>query len=179
MPIREFLELAPMLALLVWAAAVDLRTRRIPNWLTGALVAGGLLQGALACTSVGLGQASTGLLVGFAFTFVLFALGGMGGGDVKLVAGIGAWVGPSRILEILAAEAVIGMLIVVGQALLARRVGPLVRSSAVLVMNAAVSGDLTCPEDNRKEAVASRRLPYAVPALFATLTVLAIGRRWL
>jgi prepilin peptidase CpaA len=179
MPIREFLELAPMLALLVWAAAVDARTRRIPNWLTGALVAGGLVQSGLAYASITPSQACAGLAVGFGLTFVLFALGGMAGGDVKLIAGIGAWVGPARVAEIFTAEALIGMLIVIIHAMLARRVGTLVRGSAVLVMNAAVSGDLTCPEDARNESMAGKRLPYAVPALLATVAVLASGRRWL
>ena len=149
------------------------------RWPVSALAAAGLVQSALVYASVTPGQAWAGLAVGFALTFVLFALGGMGGADVKLVAGIGAWVGPARVLEIFAAETLIGMLIVITQAMLARRIGTLVRGSAVLVMNAAVSGDLTCPEDQHNDAAAGRRLPYAVPALLATIAVLASGRRWL
>jgi prepilin peptidase CpaA len=170
MSMRELLEFGPMLALLVWAAVVDLRSRRIPNWMTGALVATGLVQSGMAFWSLTTGQAWAGIGVGFGLTFVLFALGGMGGGDVKLFAGIGAWVGPVRVIEIFAAEAVIGMVIVIVRAVQRRRMGTLMRSSAALVMNAAVSGDLSCPEETK--AGAERRLPYAVPALLATVAVL-------
>jgi prepilin peptidase CpaA len=178
MSMREFLQVLPMLLLLLWAAVVDLRSRRIPNWLTGALVAGGLLQSGMVFSSLSTGQAWGGIGVGFGLTLVLFALGGMGGGDVKLMAGIGAWVGPARVLEILAVEAVIGMVIVLTRATGERRVGALVRSSTVLVMNAAVRGDMSCPEEPADEQ-GKRRLPYAVPALLATLAVLLSGRRWL
>src|SRR5438874_1022002 len=138
MSMRELLEFGPMLALLVWAAVVDLRSRRIPNWMTGALIATGLVQSGMAFWSLTSGQAWAGIGVGFGLTFVMFALGGMGGGDVKLFAGIGAWVGPVRVIEIFAAEAVIGMIIVIVRAMQRRRMGTLMRSSAALVMNAAV-----------------------------------------
>jgi prepilin peptidase CpaA len=177
MSLREILPFAPLLGLLVWAAVVDLRRRRIPNWMTGALVASGLAQSGLAFWSLTSGQAWAGLGAGFALTFVLFALGGMGGGDVKLFAGIGAWVGPMRVLEIFAAEAVIGMVIVLAQAMRRRRVGTLVRNSAVLVINATVSGDLSCPPESENERAGEKRLPYAVPALVATVAVLVLGRR--
>jgi prepilin peptidase CpaA len=178
MSMREFLQVLPMLLLLAWAAVVDLRSRRIPNWLTGALVAGGLVQSGMVFSSLSTGQAWAGIGVGFGLTFVLFALGGMGGGDVKLMAGIGAWVGPARVLEIFAAEAVIGMVIVILRAASERRVAALARGSAVLVMNAAVRGDMTCPDEPGDDQ-GKRRLPYAVPALLATLAVLLSGRRWL
>jgi prepilin peptidase CpaA len=180
MAMREFLQFVPLLALLVWAAVVDVRCRRIPNWMTGALVASGLAQSGLAFWSLSSGQAWAGLGAGFGLTFILFALGAMGGADVKLFAGIGAWVGPMRVVEIFAAEAVIGMLIVLAQAMQRRRVGTLMRNSAVLVMNAAVSGDLSCPEESQRSGQAGKkRLPYAVPALVATVAVLALGRRWM
>jgi prepilin peptidase CpaA len=177
MAVREMLQFAPLLGLLVWAAVVDLRSRRIPNWMTGALVASGLMQSGLAFWSLSSGQAWAGLGAGFGLTFILFALGGMSAGDVKLFAGIGAWVGPMRVVEIFAAEAVIGMVIVLAQAMRRRRVGILMRNSAVLVMNAAVSGDASCPEESEKNK--GRLLPYSVPALAATVGVLVLGWRFL
>lgn len=76
------------------AAIWDLRTRRIPNILTfgaalAAIVAHGYSGGAF-----GAGWAVTGWLVGVAFFLPIFALGGMGAGDVKLLAALGAWLGP-------------------------------------------------------------------------------------
>src|SRR3954465_14604230 len=102
---REVLALLPMLLLLVWAAVVDVRARRIPNWLTGTLAIGGLVQGAMGGSSSGLGAGGGGVVGGvgggggglwggFGITFVFLALGGGGAADVKLFAGIGAWLGP-------------------------------------------------------------------------------------
>jgi prepilin peptidase CpaA len=175
----ELLQFVPMVVLLAWAAAIDVRCRRIPNWLTGALVASGLAQSALPYWSLTPGQAMGGLAAGFGLTFLLFVLGGMCGGDVKLFAGIGAWVGAVLVVKIFAVEAVIGMLIVVAQGLCRRRMGALVRNSTVLLVNAAVRGDLSCPEEPSPSGDAERHLPYAVPALLATLAVLWAGRRWM
>ena len=171
--------MAPMLTLLSMAAAIDLRSRRIPNWLTASLIATGLVQSSLVFSSVSVGQAWAGLGVGFGLTFVMFAVGAMGGGDVKLFAGIGAWVGPLCVVQIFAVEAVIGMVVVVAQAVHAGRLRALARGSAVIAMNAAVRGDLSCPEEPMSAANINR-LPYAVPTLLATVTVLLLaGRRYL
>jgi Flp pilus assembly protein protease CpaA len=65
---REVLALLPMFVLLVWAAVVDVRSRRIPNWLTGAMVAGGLIQGVMGVSNIGIGAGAVGLMVGLAIT---------------------------------------------------------------------------------------------------------------
>jgi prepilin peptidase CpaA len=84
-------------ALALCAAAVvwDVRTRRIPNLLT----LGGALAGLALHTSTlglpGVWHSFSGWLVGCALFFPFFALGGMGAGDVKFLAAMGAWLGPS------------------------------------------------------------------------------------
>jgi prepilin peptidase CpaA len=83
------------LALLVGTAAVveDLRFRTISNWTTlGAMVAG-LAYHALTSGWAGLGSSLIGLVVGFCAFLAFYLLGGMGGGDVKLMAGFGAILG--------------------------------------------------------------------------------------
>jgi len=79
----------------VIAAVCDVRSRRIPNVLTfGA--AGLAFVYALATAGVGgLGLAAGGWLAGAALFFPFFALGGMGAGDVKLLAALAAWFGPA------------------------------------------------------------------------------------
>ena len=179
MDMRAILDFLPLVVLLTWAVVVDLRTRRIPNWMTGAMVATGLVQSGMAHWSLTVGQAWGGLGVGFGLTFIMFALNAMGGGDVKMFAGIGAWVGPGRVFEIFAVTAIVGMVIVVWQAIQERRMKALLRGSAMIVMNAAVTGDLTCPQEPVKDPAGPRRLPKAVPTLIATVVVLFSGRRWL
>jgi prepilin peptidase CpaA len=80
------------------ACVTDLHTRRIPNVLTfGAALAGLLYQ--LATGGIdGLGQAALGWVVGVVFFLLPFALGGLGGGDVKLLGALGAWLGPGDVV---------------------------------------------------------------------------------
>ena len=85
------------------AAVFDYRTGHIPNWLTlGALGAATLLQVGTGAAHAGLHGAGAGALtamLGFAACSlvpdVLYRLAGMGGGDVKLLAALGALCGPS------------------------------------------------------------------------------------
>jgi prepilin peptidase CpaA len=76
------------------ACACDLRSRRIPNILTMTAALAGLTFRAALGGLPGAGSSLAGCLVGGALFFPLFALGGLGAGDVKLVAAVGAWLGP-------------------------------------------------------------------------------------
>ena len=168
----------PMLGLLTWAAAVDVRCRRIPNWLTFSLVLAGLGQSFTWARTVGPADAVLGLLTGFGLTFLLFGLGALGGGDVKLVAGVGAWLGPMAALVVFAAAAVIGMVIVLVQAAVQGRLAKLFRNSAVIAMSFATTGDAAGLDGAAETGRAcsegtGRPLPYAVPVLVATLLVVA------
>jgi prepilin peptidase CpaA len=91
------MNLFQMIAIAVSVAAVawDVTTRRIPNALTfGAAIAAVAVHGYLEGWT-GLGAPLAGWLVGAALFFPFFALGGMGAGDVKLLAAVGAWLGPA------------------------------------------------------------------------------------
>jgi prepilin peptidase CpaA len=73
------------------STAVDLRTRRVPNVLTLGAAALGV---AVHATAGGATQSLFGWLTGLVLFLPLFALGGLGAGDVKLLAAFGAWLGP-------------------------------------------------------------------------------------
>lgn len=168
----------PMLALLTWAAVVDVRSRRIPNWLSFSLMLTGLGQSAAWCRTVdGPGDAFLGLLTGFALTFALFGLGALGGGDVKLLSGIGAWLGPVPVLLVFALAAVIGMVFVLIQAAAQGRLSKLFRNSAVIAISLAQAGESGLDQAAETGRTCSgntgRPLPYAVPVLLATLIVIA------
>jgi prepilin peptidase CpaA len=86
------------LSLSLIACATDLRSRRIPNVLTFGGAAAGIVFHLIAGGPAGAGTAALGWLAGCALFFVPFALGGMGAGDVKLIAALGAWLGPADTL---------------------------------------------------------------------------------
>lgn len=87
-----------VLAVALAAVVTDLRARRIPNVLTlGAAAAAWIFAAATGGLSA-LGTSFLGWLVGALLFFPLFALRGMGAGDVKLVAALGAWMGPLQAL---------------------------------------------------------------------------------
>jgi prepilin peptidase CpaA len=98
------------------AAMFDLRTGRVPNVLTFGAVAAGVLVAVTLNGLSGLGTSLLGCVVGLALFFPLFALGGMGAGDVKLLAAFGAWLGPVDVFwaAIWASLVGGGMAIVVG-----------------------------------------------------------------
>jgi prepilin peptidase CpaA len=170
---------APLLALLVWAAIVDGRTRRIPNWLTFTMILSGFVVNILALGPTTPGQSMLGFVVGFGLPLILFILGAIGGGDVKLLAGIGAWMGPEVVLKVFAIAAIAGAVIVITQALMQRRGKVLMRNSALLAVNIAHLGDVGV-DHVRKTGQASRSvdrpLPYAVPVLIAMAILMA--RSW-
>lgn len=95
-------------AVLVEAALIDGWKLKVPNWLTFHMVLGGLGYAAYAGGTTGFLWALAGAAVGLATLLPLHAIGGMGAGDVKLMAGVGAWMGPSLTLGAFAASAVVG-----------------------------------------------------------------------
>jgi prepilin peptidase CpaA len=169
--------LAPMLALLVWAAAVDLRSRRIPNWLTLTLVVSGLLQSLIFHSHITVSEAGLGLLVGLGLTFLPFALGAMGGGDVKLMAGVGAWLGAMAVFQVFLVAAVVGLVIVLAQCSQQGRLAVLLRNSSVLVFSIMHLNELGVEhvsETGKASRSVDRPLPYAVPVLAAVLLLIAV-----
>jgi len=90
------------------AALWDIRFRRVPNRVSLAIAATGLIlglaQGAVAASVLG-------LAVGLGLLLVPFARGWLGAGDVKLLAAVGAWLGPQRTLYCALAAAVFGGLL--------------------------------------------------------------------
>ena len=98
--LRANSHLALPFLLACWMAVGDVRTRRIPNYLTlGAALAGlGFQFGTHGWA--GVGQGFLGLCVGFSLMIGFYLKGGMGAGDVKALAALGAWLGPLSTLSL-------------------------------------------------------------------------------
>lgn len=94
---------------LLWSAvASDLADRRIPNWISLGIVLLFLLYCSLNGATVSLAPHLYWALATFAGLFLVFALGRIGGGDVKLSTAVMLWVGPDRGLRFLYITAIGG-----------------------------------------------------------------------
>jgi len=92
----------------LWISWGDLKTRRIPNYLTFGAALAGLAYNLGVSGWGGLGDGLLGLLLGFGFLIVPYIMGGMGAGDVKALAALGAWLGPTGTLYLFCYMAIAG-----------------------------------------------------------------------
>jgi prepilin peptidase CpaA len=79
--------------LLIVAAAIDFWKLKVPNWLTYPMIFSGWISAAVTVGWEGLWASFVLSLFGLALLLPLYAIGGMGAGDVKMQAGFGSWIG--------------------------------------------------------------------------------------
>ena len=158
----------PLLILMAIGAVIDWRSRRLPNWLTLLTLMVGLGLSIRGATQVGIGQSLAGTAVGFVLLFPAFALGALGGGDVKLLAAVGAWTGPLGVIIVLLLTTVFGGVLSVAQAIQAGKLRALLRNSGLLAANLVhvrTLGADHIEQTGKRFRSIDRPLPYAVPML--------------
>ena len=164
------MKLVPVLVVLisVVACVTDLRSRRIPNVLTlgGALAA--LVYHATSGGVVGLLIASSGWIVGLALFFLPYALGGMGGGDVKLLAALGAWLGPLGAVWLALYTGLAGGVLAIGVAWRRGYLPVALKNVWLLLAHWRVVGIAPLAEVSFA-GNSGPRLAYAVPILIGTV----------
>ncbi|HMH06531.1 MAG TPA: prepilin peptidase [Terriglobales bacterium] len=155
------------LAIASVGAVKDFRGHRIPNWLTYS----GLLVALLVRLGLGGWTELRGGLLGMLFAggifFLLFLLGGMGGGDVKLMAAVGAWVGLAHVGILLIMSAIAGGLLAVGYVLVHKRMFESLRNVMELVRHHLTEGLAPHPTLNVQQA-GTLRLPYGLAIAIGT-----------
>ena len=158
----------PVLVALAIATVTDLRSRRIPNWLVYPLMLSGLCVSGWRYGLHGIGQSASGFALGAVLFGALALMGGMGMGDVKLLAGVGAWVGPSQLLVALVLTGIVGGIMALCWAIAGGFVGELFRGTGDLVFGMKRRGLRPHPTlvlDNPR----SRKMPYAPAIAIGTL----------
>ena len=100
--------------ILIEAAIIDGRSLRVPNWLTYNFLAGGLIFAFWKGGSALLLTSMAGAAVGLLTLLPLYSIGGMGAGDVKLMAGVGAWIGPWLTFWAFVSSALVGAVMAAG-----------------------------------------------------------------
>ena len=161
-------------SVLVLAAIIDGRELRVPNWLTYPLALAGLAFVTAFGGAGGLLSGVEGLALGLALLLPLYAIGGMGAGDVKLLAAAGAWVGPWHILGAFVATGLVGG--VMALAMIARS-GAFARHRAQFGMIAGEIATIRSPS-RLSEIAAARKsrmllLPYGIPLAFGSIAYFA------
>ena len=142
-------------------AYFDVISARIPNRLTYTAIVVGLLARVALMGWRGLVAGLAGLLLCGGMFFVLFMIHAMGGGDVKLMAAVGAWVGYRHTGTALILCAICGGIIALGYVVVLKRYRTTASNIASLLKFHASSGVKQHPELNLSSAKAVR-MPYGV-----------------
>jgi prepilin peptidase CpaA len=146
------------------ACVTDLNSRRIPNGLTFGAALLGFLYQFLSGGFDGLGQAAAGWVVGAAIFIVPFALGGLGGGDVKLLAALGAWLGPADVLWLSLYAGVAGGVLAIVVSALYGYLGTALQNVYLLLCHWRVAGIESVPSITLEHSTGPK-LAYAFPIL--------------
>jgi prepilin peptidase CpaA len=160
--------------LLIWAAVIDGKQLRVPNWLTYPMILAGLVYGAATGGWTGLGHSSWGMVVGLLCLLPLYSVGGMGAGDVKLMAGMGAWVGATTTWYAFCVSVVVGAIMAVIMAASRKKLNHHYQNFWMIAM------EWLAVKDPRKlAAIAAERkptmllLPYGIPICIGSIAYFA------
>jgi prepilin peptidase CpaA len=154
------------LIFLAWACYTDIKSMKIPNKITIAFAVSGLLYRLGSGGLEGLWYGAKGFAVGFGLVFLLYCCGAVGGGDVKLFGGIGAWTGTFFAMSSLAysilAAGLIGLVIMLARRDLIRRVTGVWRS----VYGAMILKSVKPIKSSRQEMI---RFPFMIAVIPGTI----------
>ncbi len=158
----------PTLTILVLVCITDLRSRRIPNWIVLPFLAAGLLTSAWLHGREGLTRSLAGVALAIVICGVFFWLGGLGAGDVKLCAAIGAWIGPHQLIIAQVATGVVGGIWVLIWAVYAGFLAELFSDAAYRAFGWMNRGKRRDPQW-ALDSPLRRKMPYAPAIAIGTL----------
>ncbi len=162
---------------LVVAAVIDGLKLKVPNWITYPMILSGWIYSTALSPYAGwdgLWYSLLGTAVGLGLLLPAYAIGGMGAGDVKLLAGVGAWMWPSVTFYAFAVSAVVGGVIAVAMIAWTRSWDKH-RDQFWLILN-----EIATVKDPEKlsEIAAERKpsmflLPYGIPIAIGSIAYFA------
>jgi prepilin peptidase CpaA len=158
----------PMLIVLAVATFMDLRSHRIPNWLVFPFFLVGITVFGCLHGWHGVGQSLAGAGLGLLVYGFLFWMGGMGAGDVKLCAAIGAWIGPSQLFMAMIITAIVGGIMAICWAVFGGFFKELFTDTGNLLFGGKHHGMHRDPELSLANPL-KRKMPYAPAIAIGTL----------
>jgi prepilin peptidase CpaA len=153
------------------ACMTDLRSRRIPNVLTFGAAAAGIVFHAVVPGGDTVTTAVLGWVVGAGVFFIPFALGGLGGGDVKLLAALGAWLGPAGIIWAALYTGVAGGVMAIVAAVASGYSRKAMSNIYLLLAHWRVAGVRALPQLTL-DTSEGPRLAYAIPIFAGTVVAI-------
>ena len=162
---------AIVIAVATLACVTDLWSRRIPNVLTFGAAATAWTYHLLTAGWYGFVLSLAGCLVGALVFIVPFALRGLGGGDVKLMAALGAWLGPVAVIWLAVYAAIAGGIMALALALAHGYLQTALRNVWLLLCHWRVAGLAALPELTLERSGAPK-LAYAIPIFCGTVVTL-------
>jgi prepilin peptidase CpaA len=159
-------QLVAVVGLVAAAAVTDLRSHRIPNYITIPALLLGLVLSVLSGGLAGLGQSAAGIGLALGvFVLSLLCGGGIGGGDIKLLGAVGALGGAAFLLQSLVVAVLVGGVMAVGLALLRGRLRRVLGHCwHWLVLRASLHASVPLGTDDP-----GLKLPYALPIALGVL----------
>jgi prepilin peptidase CpaA len=165
--------IATVVVLVALSAAIDVRVRRIPNLVSAPAIVAGLALNALYFGAEGLGASLAGLLAATAVLVPPFALGGIGGGDVKMMGAVGALLGPRLALAGMALGMMLGGVLMAAHLARRGRLSETLARTGAMFATAATTGSLA-PLRVPAGRPGTVALPYSVPLGVGTLAALVL-----
>ena len=158
----------PTVIVLVLVSITDLRSRMIPNWVVLPFLGAGILVSGWVHGWGGIRQSLAGATLALVICGAFFWLGGLGAGDVKLCAAIGAWIGPQQLFIAQVVTGIVGGIWVLVWALYAGFATELFQGTGDLAFGWVKRGTLRDPEMTLDNPL-RRRMPYAPAIAIGTL----------
>jgi prepilin peptidase CpaA len=137
------------------SAAFDLRTRRVPNWLTFSISTLGVSLAAAHLTTMSVAGALGGFVVGLLLMLPGHIVGATGAGDVKLFAAVGTLLGPTNTGVAFMYAAILGGALAIAVAMYRGRLETTLQGTATLVLTGGANvAELERPSANNRFAYA-------------------------
>jgi prepilin peptidase CpaA len=149
-------------------AAIDLRSRRVPNWLTLGITVAGLTLAAVRLSGLSFPAALAGFALGLAVMLPGHLIGATGAGDVKLLAALGTMLGPKATVFAFIYAAIAGGALAVMVAMQRRTLEVTVARTAMLVRSRGAN------VAEIEQTSSDNRFAYA-PAIAIGAVVAALG----
>lgn len=162
------LEQAVLFLIVVAAALADIKSRRIPNKLVFPGAVAAILYHAISPYGIGFASSMAGLAAGLLALLPLYMIRAMGAGDVKLMAMVGAYLGPMSAIGAVVTTLIVGGALAVAAAVRNRSAQRMLNNVRAMMTHALVGAATGTPVRADINAISAGKLPYGIAIAMGT-----------